>query len=334
MSVMVEAGRDGNALWRARPEVPSVSVVICTNRPAGLAAAVGSVLANEEPPFELVVVAQGGPDASWAHAELASLPDEVRHDPRLRIVHDPRRGLSHARNIGVRETSGDLILFTDDDCVVAPDWVAAHVACYQECPEAMLLYGKVVPPATYTGTEGFVPTFEPTPVRDPARLSGGLIQGMGANMSCRRTLLERIGPFDEVLGAGGPLMSAEDLDLSLRAFSAKQVILADSRPVVVHEGGVRSRGQESWQLWQRDGVGLGAAVAKGVRSGQWRAAAAPINVLLGLWRDAAQKVVNGRRPFGLAMIGLLTIGSLDGFRRGMRQPMTRSASRCVYVAER
>lgn len=334
MSVMVEAGRDGDALWRARLEAPSVSVVICTNRPAGLAAAVASVLANEEPPFDLLVVAQGGPDASWAHAELASLPDEVRHDPRLRIVHDPERGLSHARNVGVRETTGDLILFTDDDCTVASDWVAAHVACYQERPEAMLLYGKVVPPASYTGKEGFVPTFEPTPIRDRARFKGGLIQGMGANMSCRRALLERIGPFDEVLGAGGPLMSAEDLDLSLRAFSAGQVILADSRPLVVHEGGVRGLGQESRQLWQRDGVGLGAAVAKGVRAGQWKAAAAPVNVLLGMWGDAAQKVVSGRRPFGLAMIGLLTIGSLDGFRRGMRQPMTGSASRCVYVAER
>jgi GT2 family glycosyltransferase len=330
----VETGRDSHALWRSHLDAPSISVVICTNRPAGLGAAIASVLANEEPPFELLVVAQGGPDATWAHAELAGLPDDVRQDPRLRIVHDPARGLSHARNVGIRETTGDLILFTDDDCVVAPDWVAAHVACYQERPEAMLLYGKVVPPASYTGNEGFVPTFEPTPVRDPARFSGGLIQGMGANMSCRRALLERIGPFDEMLGAGGPLMSAEDLDLSLRAFSAGQAILADSRPLVVHEGGVRSSGQESRQIWQRDGVGLGATVAKGVRIRQWKAAAAPVNVLLGMWRDTAQKMVDGRRPFGLAMIGLLTIGSLDGFRRGMRQPMTRSASRCVYVAER
>jgi len=115
---------------------------------------------------------------------------------------------------------------------------------------------------------------------------------------------------------------------------AHQVILADSRPLVVHEGGVRSRGEESRKLWQRDGVGLGAAVAKVVRTGQWRAAAAPVNVLIGMWRDAATKVINGRRPFGLAMIGLLTLGSLDGFRRGLRQPMTRSSSQCIYTPER
>jgi GT2 family glycosyltransferase len=333
MSVLVEASAAANAPSRAPQAVPTISVIICSNRPGGLAAAVGSVLANDAVPFELLVVAQGT-DPAWAYASLEMLPDDVRRDPRLRVIHDPGRGLSRARNVGVRAAAGDLILFTDDDCIVAPDWVASHVACYQDHPEAMLVYGKVVPPAGYTGADGFVPTFEPTPVRDPARLRGGLIQGMGANMSVRRALLDRVGPFDEVLGAGGLLMSAEDLDMSMRAFIARQLIVADSRPLVVHEGGVRSRGQESRLLWQRDGVGLGAAVAKVVRTGQWRAAAAPVNVLIGMWRDAVAKVLNGRRPFGLAMIGLLTLGSLDGFARGLRQPLRGSSSQCVYTTER
>jgi glycosyltransferase involved in cell wall biosynthesis len=278
-------------------------------------------------------VAQG-PDAAWAGLALAELSEASRHDPRLRIVHDPGRGLSHARNVGIRETTGDVILFTDDDCMVAPDWVASHLACYLERPDAMLVYGRVVPPAWYTGAEGFVPVFEPSATGDAFRLRGGLILGIGANMSMRRVLLDRVGPFDEVLGPGGPLASADDMDISLRAFAAKQVILADGRPLVVHEGGVRSRGRESRALWQRDGIGLGAVVAKAMRAGQWRAAAGPVDVLVGMWRDAAVKVVSGRRPFGLAMIGLVTLGSLDGFARGLRQPLQRTSYGWTYTSNR
>lgn len=313
-----------------RPAEPSVSVVICTIRPAGLADAVASVLANDGPPFDLIVVAQG-PDAAWAHDALDALPDMYRDDPRLRIVHDAGRGLSHARNVGVRESAGEIVIFTDDDCTVATDWVASHVACFRERPDAVLVYGAVEPPAGYTGADGFVPTFEPAPQQPSTRIGGGIVMGMGANMSVRRSVFGRIGPFDEQLGAGAPLMSAEDLDISLRAHAAGLVALADRRPLVIHALGVRGRGRESRTLWMRDGVGLGAAVAKLVRIGQWRAARATIGVLVGIWRDALTKVAAGQRPFGLAMVGMLTLGTLNGFARGIRQPLRRSRTGYLYT---
>jgi GT2 family glycosyltransferase len=279
---VIDVAREARPTVDGRADTPTVSVVICTNRPTGLAAAVESVLANEAPPFELLVVAQGE-EAAWAREALAVLPDRFRDDPRLRIVHDPNRGLSRARNVALKDARGELILFTDDDCIVAPNWVAAHIACFRERPDVMLVYATVTPPDWYTGAEGMVPTFDPASSRNMARERPGIVFGMGANMSARRTLFDRIGPFDELLGVGATLMSAEDLDLSLRAFSAGLAIHADHRPVVVHAGGVRALGQESRQLWKRDGVGLGAAVAKSIRINQWRAAWAPVWVLLGMW---------------------------------------------------
>ena len=324
------------ATSEARPTVdgpvaaPMVSVVICTNRPTSLAVAVESVLANEAPPFELLVIAQGE-DADWARDALAVLPEQRRDDPRLRIVHDPGRGISRARNLAIKEAAGDLILFTDDDCVVAPDWVAAHVACYQERPDVMLTYATVMPPDWYTGAEGMVPTFDPASDRNMVRGGRGIVFGMGANMSVRRALFERVGLFDELLGVGAPLMSAEDLDLSLRAFSAGLTMHADHRPVVVHAGGVRGLGRESRELWRRDGIGLGAAIVKAVRCGQLRAASAPFAVLLGMWRDVVAKVARGRRPFGLAMTGMVTVGAVNGFSRGLRQPLTRTRSGYLFT---
>ena len=320
----------------ARPAVdgpvgaPTVSVVICTNRPDGLAAAVESVLANDGPPFELVIVAQGA-DVSWAHTAIASLRPAFQHDPRVRIVHDPRRGLSRARNVAIREAAGELILFTDDDCLVAHDWVAAHVACYQERPDLMLLYGLVVPPDWYTGAEGMVPTFDPASNRNMARHGRGIVFGMGANMSMRRSLFDRIGPFDEQLGVGAPLMSAEDLDVSMRSFAAGLDIRADERPVVVHAGGVRPLGPESRRLWKRDGIGLGAAVVKALRTGQLRAAFAPTSVLLEMWRATLVKMARRQRPYGLALTGMVTVGALDGFARGLRQPLKRTGATYVFT---
>ena len=321
----------------ARPNVDgpvdttTVSVAICTNRPASLAAAVESVLANAAPPFELLVIAQGT-DADWAREALAVLPEQLRNDPRLRIVHDPRRGVSRARNLAVKEAAGELILFTDDDCVVAADWVAAHVACYRERPDIALIFGMVNPPAWYTGAEGMVPTFDPSSNRNMARVRRGIVFGMNANMSVRRALFEQVGPFDELLGVGAPLESAEDLDLSLRTYAAGLITHADHRPVVVHAGGVRGLGRESRKLWQRDGVGLGAAVAKALRSGQLRAASAPLSVLVSMWRDALVKVARGQRPFGLTMTGMVTYGAVDGFARGLRQPLKRTGSTYVFTA--
>jgi len=308
---------------------PGVSVVICTNRPGGLEAAVASVLANVEPSFELVVVAQGE-DAGWAEHELEGL----RHDGRLRIVHDLGRGASRARNVGIAQTGGDYVLFTDDDCVVASDWIVKHLALYQERPEAMLVFGRVAAPDWYTGSEGMVPTFYPSSARGTARLHGRTVLGMSANMSARRALFDRIGGFDEQLGPGGRLMSAEDLDLSLRVTAAGMVVLADDRPRVVHAGGVRRRGAECQLLWQRDGIGFGALLAKHLRSGQWDAALVIVRALAAIGGEAALRVLRGRRPFGLQMTACLTRGALRGLGLGLRQPLARMGTGAIFVARR
>ena len=43
------------------------------------------------------------------------------------------------------------------------------------------------------------------------------------------------------------------------------------------------------------------------------------------------KVARGRRPFGLAMTGLVTVGAADGFARGLRQPLVRTRSGYLFT---
>jgi glycosyltransferase involved in cell wall biosynthesis len=69
----------------------------------------------EHPSFEVVFVDSSPDDRST---------EIIRHHPRFKLIRSKERLLMHAaRNLGVQEASGDVIVFTDPDCVVAPDWL-------------------------------------------------------------------------------------------------------------------------------------------------------------------------------------------------------------------
>jgi hypothetical protein len=161
-----------------------------------------------------------------------------------------------------------------------------------------------------------VPTFDPLAAKGTPRNSRGIVLGMGANMSLRRACLEQVGLFDESLGVGGPLRSGEDSELSLRLSGAGLLVIADRRPVVVHEGGLRRYGPEARQQWWRDGVGVGAVGAKRLRAGDLHGAAAVLTSFNTLYLHAARALAAGRRPVGLRAAATMSVAALQGFVRG------------------
>jgi glycosyltransferase involved in cell wall biosynthesis len=196
-------------------ELPRVSTVICTrNRPDLIGTAVASVLANTYPDFDLLVVDQStdgrtGDIVRGLQAQHAN----------LRYLHTDKAGLSRAYNIGIRETAGEILAFTDDDCVAPTDWVADVVAAFASETEAELLYGQVMLPAALADRADDVPTLAIVePWKQNRRIAPFQLYGMGANFAARRSLFDRIGLFDEILGGGGPLKSSQDFDLQYRAY--------------------------------------------------------------------------------------------------------------------
>jgi GT2 family glycosyltransferase len=96
-----------------------------------------------------------------------------------------------------------------------------------------------------------------------SRRDGYKVFGMGANFAARRTMLESLGGFDEVLGGGSPLQSAQDFDLSYRAFRRDQTILL-APEVIVHHFGFRSN--TDWpRTWRSYGIGIGGFYGKHLR---------------------------------------------------------------------
>jgi glycosyltransferase involved in cell wall biosynthesis len=242
-----------------RAHSPAVSAVICTrNRPDKIGKAVASVLASNYGRFDLTVI-----DQSTTDATERVLEDLARRDARLRYVHVDQTGLSKAYNTAIGRTTGEILAFTDDDCIVPVDWITRIVEAFESDDEGDLLYGRVVPASDVE--RNLTPLLE---IPQPERLSradGFKVFGMGANFAARRRLFSRIGGFDEILGGGGPLKSSQDYDLAYRAYRAGSVILLRPEVELAHDG---RREHEDWpSLLRNYGVGDGAFYFKHVRAG-------------------------------------------------------------------
>lgn len=232
---------------------------MCTrNRPGTIGQAVESVLANDYPSFDVTVV-----DQSTTDATRAVLASALEADSRLRYLHVEQSGLSRAYNIGIRASEGEILAFTDDDCVAPPGWLRAITDAFARDPEAAMLYGQVLSPDMADQPSYGTPVL---PIHRAERLSrrdGFKVFGMGANFAAQRRLFAEIGGFDEALGGGGPLVSSQDYDLAYRAYVAGAAILLRPEVRVTHHG---ARRLDEWPgLLRAYGIGDGAFYLKHVR---------------------------------------------------------------------
>jgi hypothetical protein len=140
------------------PEGPLVSVNIAThNRPAMLTEAIESVWRQSYQRFEIVVADDS--DTDETQQLLASIDD-----PRLRVLRTPeRRGPSLTFNTALDASTGDIIVFLDDDNLMHPEWLRTVVWAFTSFPEIETLYGGRVnedPGADRNVPSGMLPTLE------------------------------------------------------------------------------------------------------------------------------------------------------------------------------
>lgn len=135
----------------------------------------------------------------------------------IRYVQEPRRGLSCARNAGIYHSRGDPIVFTDDDCYPASNFIDSAVEVFLD-QRVDFFGGRVLlhDPEDYPTTIKTASDAEW--IHPNTFVSVGVIHG--ANMGFRRYVANKIGGFNELLGAGAPLLSAEDIEYVGRASAA------------------------------------------------------------------------------------------------------------------
>jgi LmbE family N-acetylglucosaminyl deacetylase len=186
------------AWWPPRPAVtsPLVSIIVRTaDRPALLADALASLVAQTCSNLEVIVVNDGGQDVSHVLAGFDSLLT-IRH-----IHHDKPRGRAGAANSGLAAARGTYINFLDDDDRLYPDHVAKLVGYLEKTGELVAYSDCEQGRYQWVGDEWQL-MGERTPFMgidyDWDRLHLGNYIPMMAVMF-RRSLLERVDPMDESL---------------------------------------------------------------------------------------------------------------------------------------
>jgi GT2 family glycosyltransferase len=291
-------GQSGPPAVRPPADDELVSVVVCTlGREHRLGETLSAVLGQTHRQLELLVV-----DNDPGSGRTAALMAEVE-DFRLRIVPEPVRGLSAARNAGLAAACGALVAYTDDDAVPDPGWITAllDVLRLDGAGVVTCVTGRVLAAGTATAEEEWfedLGVFDKGAVRTawfldaqvPAALgvtghhsaffpyTAGEM-GSGNNMLFRTEALRKLGGFDEALGAGTPAKGGEDLDVFRRVVLAGQVLVYAPEALVRHH----HRGTYEALRTQMFGYGIGMAAS------------------------LAKVVLHGGRP-ALTVLGLLPRG--------------------------
>lgn len=247
-----------------------ISVVISTrHRPGSLDRCLASLEAGSVRPAEIVVVDQGGDDAServvQAHA-ARGVPVTYRRQPPA--------GLGASQNLGVRTARFPLVAVIDDDCEADVAWLGTLHRTLATGPIDVVA-GRVLPQEP-EGARRYPVASRTSLVRrdlDARALPWDL--GSGNNFALRREWFERVGGCDERLGPGAPAQGGLDVDLFFRLLRAGARARYEPDAVVRHERQTRGERLRRRPMYGR---GTGAFIALRLREGDRR-----VLRVLGAW---------------------------------------------------
>jgi glycosyltransferase involved in cell wall biosynthesis len=180
------------------------------NRARYVAEAIDSVLAQTRAADELIVIDDGSTDDSLAVVESFARPG-------LHVIRQENGGIGAARNRGLRAATGELIAFIDSDDVWEREKLALQVRAMREDDDVQLVFGHLVE---------FVSPDRADELSGVLRVATAPVPGLIATtLLARRTAIERIGRFDEVLKVGEFVeWMARAGDLGLRKAMLPEVV--------------------------------------------------------------------------------------------------------------
>jgi len=237
-----------NAVLDVASLLPSVSVIIpVLNGERTIRDCLVSLLKMEYPPErrEILVVDNGSTDRT---AEI------IKGHP-VRYLCEKRQGAGAARNTGIEASSGEILAFTDADCVVSTGWASELVRGFEDGGVGGV-EGEIVDYPPVTPAEQFVASRRSFSYQ--SRLASPFYPYvLTANVAFRRQVFERIGLFDPRFPAAG----GEDIDFSWRFFQGAAMSLrCNPKAIVFHRHRTTAGGFFRQQI--RNGRGIAILRAK------------------------------------------------------------------------
>jgi GT2 family glycosyltransferase len=187
-------------------------------------------------PAEVFVIDNGSTDGSLA---LLKAWIEQTKGVNVRLLREAKPGASAARNTGIRAARGDIVAFTDSDCVPQSDWLSHLLAPFDDADTGAVA-GRIAGVFDRTLCEMFCSLYtlqsagETTTHREWTPWSGGFPT---ANLAVRRRLLEQLDGFDETVKIYG-----EDYDLCARLYEQQAAIVYTPTACVMHHHRTTLRG--------------------------------------------------------------------------------------------
>jgi glycosyltransferase involved in cell wall biosynthesis len=231
---------------------PRVSVIVPVLNEARRITACLDALAAQEgaPPFEVIVVDNGSRDGT---------PDLVRnHSIGGRLEHEPARGPYAARNTGIAAARGEIVAFTDADCVPEPRWVAEGVATIDA--GADLAGGRIIQMAS--ASPSVWERYDRATYLDQDLYIRVEKFAATANLLVRAKVFADLGGFVPRLTASG------DQELCQRAIRAGYRLAYAPDARVLHHP--RATLRDTWALHRKLGMGFSELARYGIRQKPWR----------------------------------------------------------------
>ena len=220
-----------------------VSIIVCThNRASSLRKtlqSLGQMSVAPDLTWELLVVDNNSTDST--RQEIDAFTE--RSGLNVRYVSEPRTGKSFALNTGIGEAKGEIIAFTDDDVLVAPEWLTELMETFKqfECigvgGRSIALWNGFARPNWLT-TEGpyrlsTVPIVAAVDLGEEVKETAQA--PFGLNMAFKKSAFEQYGLFRTDLGpSGAKRVLAEDTEFGRRLMRAGKKVLYSPKVVVFH----------------------------------------------------------------------------------------------------
>jgi len=205
-----------------------ISVCINTrNRKEQLVKCVERLLNSTYLKYEIIIVDQ---------SDNPHIHNNFKINPQIRYFIDKGRGTGRAKNIALQKASGDLVAFTDDDCLVEKNWLNRIYAVFREHPDVAGLFGRVLAFQSEKHKGFYCPcTVNWTSrkfIKQPCKHWECL--GYGNNMTFRKSELEKVNGFRNWLGPGSVGRNADDAEIALRLLVNNNKLMYDPSVKVWH----------------------------------------------------------------------------------------------------